>query len=407
MPTTTHGEPDHYAFADEFGDSNLNIENGGSTYFIIVAALVAPADLDGARQRAEEIRSRRFQKGEMKSSSIAGNDERRARVLAEMLSIPFRFRAVVIDKREIDRESGLIYKQPFFKFLNGVLYQSLYRAFPRLCLIADQHGGTDFMTGFERYVRQTHQPDLFTRADFRFGESRSEPLIQLADVIAGSLARYYEPSVASDRAPEFVELLRQKSLGIETWPPLWFGSTDEPVATTSHDAAIKRYCVNQVAIFVDKHRDARGEHVEHQLAVAKYLLFHHRFVSEAAYVSADALLEMLASQRLPLSAHLLRTKVIAKLRDAGVIVGSSPRGYKIPSTHADLNDFVARADGVIGPMLHRLQLARTAILTSTSREIDIVASPGLEYLRKLLDEIPARRAEQTTEVEVENGSERR
>ena len=41
-----------------------------------------------------------------------------------------------------------------------------------------------------------------------------------------------------------------------------------------------------------------------------------------------------------ISIHYFRSKIIAKIRDKGVLVTSCNKGYKLPSSKSDLYDFV-------------------------------------------------------------------
>jgi hypothetical protein len=64
-------------------------------------------------------------------------------VLEDLKEIPFKFYAVVIDKREIKPDSGLAYKESFHKFLGGLLYRKLFGAFQNLHVTADAFGRED------------------------------------------------------------------------------------------------------------------------------------------------------------------------------------------------------------------------------------------------------------------------
>lgn len=384
---------DQFAFADEYGDPNIETAIAGvSTHFIVSAVLVSPESIDEARGQAEHIRERYFQTGEMKSSKVGDDDERRARIIADMRSMPFRFRALIVDKRDLSGTGGLIYKKPFLKYISSRLYRLLYRIFPNLYLTADEHGSRKFMDEFVEYVHNNHKPDLFSKATFEFRPSNGEPLLQVADMISGTLARYFDPKKASSRGREFIELLRHQSLGIESWPPLSFGMVDQVPTGSTHDDAIQTYSLRQAVLFIHEHQDNpnHNEAEEYQVEVIKYLLYHFQCLSENDYVPTDVLIDILSGLGLPsISKQILRTKVIAKLRDAGVVIASSTNGYKIPSGHHDLNEFVQMANGMIGPMLHRLKLARTAIKTATHGQLDILGDSSVAYLAKMADELPS------------------
>ncbi|GGH48362.1 hypothetical protein GCM10007423_49490 [Dyadobacter endophyticus] len=70
-----------------------------------------------------------------------------------------------------------------------------------------------------------------------------------------------------------------------------------------------------------------------------------------------------------ISLHYFQTKVIAQLRDAGVLIASSSRGYKLPASESDLYDFVTHSNAIIEPMLSRVKRFRDQINTATTGEI--------------------------------------
>ena len=73
-----------------------------------------------------------------------------------------------------------------------------------------------------------------------------------------------------------------------------------------------------------------------------------------------------------------------KLRDADVIITSAAKGYKIPQTRADINDFLERASGIVVPLLERVKKARDVYRLSSRGEYDIVTAANLTELAKLL-----------------------
>jgi hypothetical protein len=79
---------------------------------------------------------------------------------------------------------------------------------------------------------------------------------------------------------------------------------------------------------------------------------------------------------------------IAKLRDADVIITSAAKGYKIPQTRADINDFLERASGIVVPLLERVKKARDVYRLSSRGEYDIV-SANLTELAGLLAALEA------------------
>ena len=67
-----------------------------------------------------------------------------------------------------------------------------------------------------------------------------------------------------------------------------------------------------------------------------------------------------------------RNKVIAKLRDAGVIIASCSQGYKIPAKIEEFNDFVQQYKGILLPMISRLERCYSIINLGTVQEFDLL-----------------------------------
>jgi hypothetical protein len=105
------------------------------------------------------------------------------------------------------------------------------------------------------------------------------------------------------------------------------------------------------------------------------LIFHFasfRSISEAEYVPTGQLREFLIQRGIAGfdEPHQFRSGVIARLRDRGVLLASSSKGYKIPASIPDLLDFVELTDTVVHPMPGRLETVRVALPTQAgmSRE---------------------------------------
>ena len=73
-----------------------------------------------------------------------------------------------------------------------------------------------------------------------------------------------------------------------------------------------------------------------------------------------------------MSEWMLRSKVIAKIRDEGVFVASTNKGIKIPYSIYDLRDFVSSVISKVVPYLHRLEICRDFFKRATEGELDIV-----------------------------------
>ncbi|NOK39669.1 DUF3800 domain-containing protein [Corallococcus exercitus] len=383
--------PQRHAFVDAYGDPSLATNNDGVTgSFIVTAVIVGDVDVQELRRRFEEVRARHFGGGEMKSINVGKDDHRRARILTDLLTLNFKFLALAVDKGRVRKDGGLIYKSPFLKFVHRYLFESLYRAHPSLSMTVDNHGRQKFMDEFVAYIRREVHGDLFEKPAFKFADSKVEPLLQIADFISGALARVYDAKKVSPRAQEFTELMRTHALSVTTWPPKPRPPPPVRGEGTSHDHAVRDYCVHQSARALAEYSNTSDPNRAAQAAFLECLLFHFDWVSETEWVSTAVLQEAI-KERLghSLQEQQLRSSVVAPLRDEEVVIASSRRGYKIPASVEDLMSFVARTDATVYPMIQRLERARRNVHVVTNGAVDILQDERYAYLRAALATPPA------------------
>ena len=78
-------------------------------------------------------------------------------------------------------------------------------------------------------------------------------------------------------------------------------------------------------------------------AVLDYLLFRFMNNSVRRYISTQELHNDLERKGFEsLSTQSFRNSIIAKLRDHGVIIASSNKGYKLPSKKSEVEDFIKK-----------------------------------------------------------------
>ena len=374
-----------YAFVDAYGDPSLKVEKTGVTTSFIVAAIVCDgANVDTLLREVDAVRARHFGSGPMKSAQCS--DERRLKVLGSLSGVDFRYVAVAIDKSRIPGDGGLVFREPFVKFVHRKLFDRLFRAMPFLHVIADRYGNEEFMEGFKEYVLRHQQADLFRTAAFDFRPSSEDPRIQLADFIAGSLARLYDPKKRSDESINlFRDALLPKALFVTDWPKR-YSTPDVPRPGGSpHDATVRRYCLDQVQSFLGELGEPEDSELALVVETLRHLLFSFHEFGEDEYIATKQIVEVLRQMGYEVPSEHKFRRIIARLRDHSVILASSSQGYKIPSCVRDVVDFVDRTDSIVIPMLNRLQAAREALLLATGGGLDVVADKQFDRLREALE----------------------
>jgi hypothetical protein len=153
------------------------------------------------------------------------------------------------------------------------------------------------------------------------------------------------------------------------------------------DELVRRHCLRQAQLFLErrssKHGDDEDDSIE--LNVLELLLFAVQFGDEREYVASYRILERLREEAgLDVNERRLRS-AISSLRDAGVVIGTSQKGYKIPVSEAEVAEFVAHANSIVPPMLSRVSRARSDLRAASLNRVDILASEAFATLRHMVD----------------------
>lgn len=375
-------------FIDEYGDPNLDIDrNGVSGCYILTAIIIDNEIAVEETKKALQIINRHFPKGELKSSKIGSNINKRLIICKELLQLKFHFYSIIYNKCDIIKDSGLKYKESFIKFIHKQLYEVLYSCLPSLNIYADEHGRSEFMESFKKYILDVIKENLFDRRTFEFVNSKEYPFVQVADFISGSLARYYDYKKLQEESTSFMTLIKDKCLRIDAWPSTKYCKleTNSIASKYNYDPLIVDQVIRQAEIFISKNESSTDVDVELQIRTLKYLLFNFKFIDPNKYVSTkDLMNHIMNSTNQEISLQKLRLNIIAKLRDADIVIASSSNGYKIPLNINDIYDFVERTNSVVLPMLERIKKARNQYLFVSRNNIDIIDSPRFMELKGII-----------------------
>lgn len=379
-----------YAFIDEFGAFGFDFDNPGcSSHFIVVAIVVDEKDLETVSNGIEIIRRKNFQTGEIKSCKIGKNHSRRIAVLNELKQLPFHIFSIICDKRKIYENSGLRYKQPFYKFINNIVHQELRINYSNLVITADEVGGNDYLSSFAEYVRSKEIPlDLFDSSLFKFENSKHSIIIQLADLVAGSLAYNYDiHKTAESDGHNYKSLLENKILRIGYFPETFDTfNVNQKGVNPDYNPQIADICYRKAKFFIEANKDSDDLEIKQQIAILNYLLFRFMNKSPRKYIPTNELINQLMYLGYDkLSLQTFRNKIIAKLRDKEVIISSSIGGYKIPSTEKELYDFVNHGKSIIMPMMSRLKTCNDVIKMGTNGSINLFERAEYHSLAKMFE----------------------
>lgn len=382
-------QPGRTAFVDECGNFGFNFEtktssktDGPSLYYIVCAVVVKNENISSLESETEEIRKNNgFQTGEMKSSKIGKNHKRRRKLLADLLTLDFSLVILIADKQKFYQDSPLTnYKESFIKFLHQKLYDEMYGMYPKLKIVEDEYGLSEFQKGYRKYIRSNRpQLNLFNEYDFDYINSRYSPIVQIADIIAGSIMQ----KLLDKEAPDVLKMFESKIRGFVNFPNEYPSFIAGIKADKKFDAkiyALADHCATQ---YIDTNKDKNDEDTRMRILFLKHLLWVVRNINPNKYVSSNEIIKVLSElSNRKIRRNYLYRKVIAPLRDAKVIIASCSHGYKIPTSIDDIYSYVNQTNGVVGPMLERVKTCRQLILAHTDGALDIFDDPAfIKYKR--------------------------
>ncbi len=182
---------------DESGDSGRKFWSGSSRWFILTAVIVPDNYTCGPACQAIEDFRKKFQNGsEMHFSH--NSHQQHVNFLATMRAQDFVFASVCIDKKILLRKNPHVFrtKMALLQFSFDQLFSQLKPWLDDPVVLIDTNGPTHFNRGLTRYLFKRygamHKGDRSGLKLIRSVDSRSEPLVQLADYVSGAIHHHVD-----------------------------------------------------------------------------------------------------------------------------------------------------------------------------------------------------------------------
>lgn len=181
-------------FIDDSGDAGFKLEKGSSPYFVI-ACVIFKDDLEAmkASVRIKELRRElkfpdnvefKFHK----SSKIVKESFLRAINIFD-----FQVRSIVVEKSRIISDELRNNKNSFYSYVIKLVLQHSNNEILNAKIRIDGSGDRTFRKSFLTYLRkQLNSKQKTIMKNCKLVNSKSDDLIQLADMVAGSIRRSYE-----------------------------------------------------------------------------------------------------------------------------------------------------------------------------------------------------------------------
>lgn len=138
------------------------------------------------------------------------------------------------------------------------------------------------------------------------------------------------------------------------------------------DQSIYSLAVKCARDYITKNENDESDEKKAQVAMLRYLLYCVSYSDPTKYIYSDEILRNLQSVLgRKIRKDFLFRKVIAPLRDQGIILASSVHGYKIPISIDDIYTYLNSTTSTVGPMMERMGICRKLIKQATDNEFDV------------------------------------
>lgn len=197
-------------FIDDSGDPNISIKKGASKVFVI-CCLVFDDELEAEKTAVgiKELRRKLKFSDRVEFKFNGSSRKTRIRFLEFAKKFSFKIRALVVDKSKIKSEQLKSSKQSFYSYFIKMVLQYSGGTILDAKIRIDGKGDRIFRRKFLTYLRkQLNSKQRKIIRNVRLVDSKSNVLIQMADMMAGTIRRYKEKEKAD--APKYWRKIRDK-----------------------------------------------------------------------------------------------------------------------------------------------------------------------------------------------------
>lgn len=373
-------------YIDEFGNTALNVEKEGTfSHFVYCSVILNSNDKQKAELLRQSIVKNNRLGNDIKSKNIKEKYfDRRLKILKELVDgLDFTIDTLVIDKSKLENAQGLKQKQIFYKYFQSLFVKKYNDRFESFSIWADKVGES-FQTELESYVRtKSISPTLFhpNRFFFLSDDIEKEKLIQLADIICGSVGKIFCTSNAHERSQEIYDILHTR-MSVEFFPYLSNVEEIKIHESTKYDKEIIEITLKIVA---DQLEYLRHKNAFEEVRLLEYLILHLR-IDSTRLVPTYEITSYLLNFFKTITDERVRT-LVRNLRYDGVFIISHPgkAGYKLANSYWDITQQFEHYLKYVIPMLKKVKILNTSIAERTFNTLNILESDkSFQELKQML-----------------------
>jgi len=206
-------------FVDESGDTGLKFDQGSSAYLTIILVIFRDSDAAGAvDERIHALRTELHKPATFEFHFKENSDAIREAFLRAVASFDYLYTGMVVNKSHLYDAPDQT-RASFYKDICAQVFEHAKPCLAEAHVKIDQSGGQSFRRELARHLkRQVNDPAVTAKPikQVSTGDSKSDNLLQLADMICGAVARRQRTDKsAPDR---FHKIIAHRELSVRSWP---------------------------------------------------------------------------------------------------------------------------------------------------------------------------------------------
>jgi hypothetical protein len=205
-------------FVDESGDPGMKFQEGSSHLFIVT--LVVFNDHDEAQATDDRIRLLRRELGVSEAFEFKFNKMNRAfrtAFLEAVCGFDFFYFGIVLNKALL-HGPGFQFKQSFYKYTCSLVFENAKPHLSDATVVIDGSGSREFRQQLDTYLRRKiNDKNAAVRhiRKVKVQDSHRNNLLQLADVVCGTIARSYS---GKQDSKVYRPLISHREITVQVWP---------------------------------------------------------------------------------------------------------------------------------------------------------------------------------------------
>jgi hypothetical protein len=341
-----------YIYGDEFGTSSMNLQAQNEvSHFVYSAIVVSESNLNKAYEVRNYISKNFFQGQKIRSKSRAVKKiDKRLKALQYLSNnLDFKIYTVVVDKSKIESE-GLQIKEVFYKYFQKIFASNIISDYQLFEIYVDELISEQYKQEMYSYLNK-HLSIQSLFSNYKMVDDKDEVLVQLADLVAGSLGRVFAHSHYIKEASDIIDALIGKMTPPEYFP-YRYQIPSASKSVNSPSGLVTRFVINDVVAYINQNSKS-----DPKVDLLKFLYFCFR-INPNQLVDVHSIQSSLSRLHKNITVEQIRT-LIRDLRYDGILVvtAAGRSGYKLAKDESDISAYFNHYLNYVKPMLRKMEVA--------------------------------------------------